>query len=75
MELTTFISQNLFKYCTAKYSSSVVEILVNNINYESLQIILEAFFDKNTIYLQKNKNMFRDIMLNQYGNYAISTII
>ena len=39
-------------------------------------MIFDVFHQKNTSYHhQKRKNMFRDIMLNQYGNYTISTIM
>ena len=37
-------------------------------------MIYDAFMDKAN-YTNKKRNAFRDIMLNQYGNYAISTII
>ena len=47
LEITKIISQNLLTYCTSKYSSSVVEILLNNSNTECQQIIFDVFLDKN----------------------------
>ena len=60
-----------------------MEILLNNSNTECQQIVFDVFLDKNVNtptstsaqQSSKKKNLFRDIMLNQYGNYTISTII
>lgn len=73
-EISKIISQNLLRYCNSKYSSSVVEILMNSSNFECQQYIFEVFCEKKNQH-SKKKNLFKDILLNQYGNYTIYTIM
>ena len=45
-EIAKVICQNLSFYCNSKYSSSVVEKLVQQANYDTQQLIFDAIFDQ-----------------------------
>lgn len=71
-EIAKIICMNLSWYCNSKYSSSVVEKLLECSNPDNQQIIFDALVSKKK---DKKKSVFKDILFNQYGNYTIQTVM
>jgi hypothetical protein len=59
--------------CKQQFSSRVVETALNTIQRDSLEKVFLVFFDKRGS-AKKNK-LFRELMLDNYGNYIAPKII
>jgi hypothetical protein len=72
-EIAKVICTNLSWYCNSKFSSSVVEKLIKSSNNDNQQIIFDVLVNKKKD--KSKKNIFKEILFNQYGNYTIYTIL
>ena len=72
-EIAKVICTNLSLYCNSKYASSVVEKLLESSNYDNQQIVFDGLVNKKKE--KTKKNILKEIMLNEFGNYTIQTIM
>lgn len=68
------ICADLGTYCCSKFSSSVVESLLKHSGHAVQEMVFEVFLAREN-YQSKKRNLFKELMINQFGNYAVSTII
>lgn len=74
VQIAKVVCADLGNYCCSKFSSSVVESLMKHSGNDVKEMIFEVFMSREN-FQSKKRNLFKDLMINQFGNYAVYTII